>query len=201
VVAPGPQSTNSAFRSVWHLQYVGTFHHSKNSSALPKSSFSRGRTYATATKGAPKPKTTTTQKVKPKKAVAKKPVKKPVKKIATKKKIVKKLKPKGPVGRPRKKKVLTEDEKKKAAIKALKAKALSLPKKLPQTAWTVLSSEYSKAHSGVSMGAGGMVEAAGKYKNLSPAELEVNGSVPNPFELTNKSSALQPPRQPEQSCE
>jgi hypothetical protein len=191
VVAPGPQSTNNAFRSVWHLQYVGTFHHPKGSSALPKSSFPLVRTYATATKVSPKPKTTTAQKAKPKKAAAKKPVKKLAKKKNVLKKLVKKVV---------KKKVLTEEEKKKAVVKALKAKALSIPKKLPQSAWTVLTSEHSRVNPG-SMASGGMVEVAGKYKNLSPAELEVIKSMPVPFELTNKSSALQPPREPEQSCE
>lgn len=170
VVAPGPQSTNSAFRSIWHLQYVGTFHNPKSSSALPKTSFSLGRSYATATKVAPKPKKTTTKTVKPKKAVAKKAVKKPLKKVAKKKKAVKKLKAK-PRGRP--KKVLTEEEAKKAVLKDLKAKALSLPKKLPQTAWVVFAAEESKANRTDPRGGSALVEAAAKYKSFSPTELEV----------------------------
>jgi hypothetical protein len=171
VVAPGPQSTNGAFRSIWHLQNVGTFHNQKISSTLQKTSFSSGRTYATATKVAPKSKTTT-KTAKPKKPVAKKAVKKTVKKAAKKKKVVKKLKPKIK-GRSPKKKILTEEEAKKVVVKDLKAKALILPKRLPRTAWTVLASEFSKANPTNPRVGTAMVEASAKYKSLSPAELEV----------------------------
>ena len=177
VVAPGPQSTNSAFRSVWHLQHVGSFHHPKGSSALDKSCFSLGRAYATATKAATKPKTTTTKLAKSKKPVAKKAAKKPVKKTATKKKkAVKKLKSK-PVGRPRK--ILTEEDKKKAVVKALKAQALVIPKKLPWTAWMVFNAEDSRANP-VSIANAGprMTDASNRYKSMSPAELEVIDPYP-----------------------
>jgi hypothetical protein len=171
VVGRGPQSTNSALRSLWHLQYTGTFHDPNSSSALSKSSSSLGRCYATATKAASKPKATTAKTAKPKKAVAKKAVKKPVKKLA-KKKVVKKLKAK-PKGRP--KKILTPEEAKKAAarqvVKEQKAKALSPPKNLPQTAWTVLASEWAKAHPEGKPSP--LIGASAKYKSLSPAELEV----------------------------
>jgi hypothetical protein len=120
------------------------------------------RTYATATKDAPKSKTTTKSTKPKKKAVAKKAVKK--------KTVVKKLKPK-PRARP--KRILTEEEKKKVVVKDLKAKALTQPKQLPQTAWTVLASEVSKANPTNPRIASGMVAAAAKYKSLSPAELEV----------------------------
>jgi len=166
VVAPGPQSTNSAFRSIWHLQNVGAFHNQKISSTLRKTSFSPGRTYATATKVAPKSKTTTKTAKPKKKPVAKKAVKKAVKKV------VKKLKPKLKA-RPPKKKILTEEEAKKAVVKDLKAKALILPKRLPRTAWTVLATEFSKANPTNPRVASAMVEASAKYKSLSPAELEV----------------------------
>jgi hypothetical protein len=168
VVAPGPQSTNSAFRSIWHLQNVGTFHNQKITSTLRKTSFHPGRTYATATKVAPKSKTTTKTATPKKKPVAKKAVKK----VAKKKKVVKKLKPKLK-GRTPKKKILTEEEAKKVVVKDLKVKALTLPKKLPQTAWTVLASEMSKAKPTDPRVVSGMVEASAKYKSLSPAELEV----------------------------
>jgi len=172
VVAPGPQSTNSAFRSIWHLQNVGAFHNQKISSTLRKTSFSPGRTYTTATKVAPKSKTTTKTAKPKKKPVAKKAVKKAVKKVAKKKKVVKKLKPKLKA-RPPKKKILTEEEAKKAVVKDLKAKALILPKRLPRTAWTVLATEFSKANPTNPRVASAMVEASAKYKSLSPAELEV----------------------------
>lgn len=178
VVAPGPQSTNSAFRSVWHLQHVGSFHHPKGSSALDKSCFSLGRAYATATKAAPKSKKTTTKSAKPKNPVAKKAAKKPVKKTATKKKkkAVKKLKSKS-VGRPRK--ILTEEDKKKAVVKALKAQALAIPKKLPFTAWMVFNAEDARANP-VSVANGGprSADAANRYKSMSPAELEVIDPYP-----------------------
>jgi hypothetical protein len=185
VVAPGPQSTNSAFRSVWHLQHVGSFHHPKGSSALDKSCLSLGRGYATATKAAPKSKTTTTKSkttttksAKSKKPVAKKAAKKPVKKTATKKrKTVKKLKSK-PVGRPRTK-IPTEEDKKKAVVKALKAQALAIPKKQPWTAWMVFNAEDSRANP-VSVANAGprMADAANRYKSMSPAELEVIDPYP-----------------------
>ena len=178
VVAPSPQSTNSAFRSVWHLQHVGSFHHPKGSSALDKSCLSLGRGYATATKAAPKSKTTATKSAKSKKPVAKKAAKKPVKKTATKKrKTVKKLKSK-PVGRPRKK-IPTEEDKKKAVVKALKAQALAIPKKQPWTAWMVFNAEDSRANP-VSVANAGprMTDAANRYKSMSPAELEVIDPYP-----------------------
>ncbi|KAN0117406.1 hypothetical protein V8E51_003383 [Hyaloscypha variabilis] len=181
VVGRGPQSTNSALRSLWHLQYTGTFHDPNSSSALSKSSSSLGRCYATATKAASKPKATTAKTAKP--AVAKKAVKKPVKKLA-KKKVVKKLKAK-PKGRP--KKILTPEEAKKAAarqvVKEQKAKALSPPKNLPQTAWTVLASEWAKAHPEGKPSP--LIGASAKYKSLSPAELEQYNHVANQNKAAN----------------
>ncbi|KAE9376948.1 hypothetical protein N431DRAFT_401543 [Stipitochalara longipes BDJ] len=179
----GHQSTNSALRSLWHLQYVGTFQDPKRISALPKSYVSLGRCYATATKAASKPRAATTKTAKPKKkAVARKAVKKPIKKVA-KKKVVKKLKPK-PKGRPRK--ILSAEEAKKDAVKAQKAKALSLPKNLPQTAWTVLASEWAKAHpSQPATGTSPLTAAAAKYKSLSPAELEHYNHLANQNKTAN----------------
>ena len=168
VVGRGSQSTNSALRSLWHLQYVGTFPDPKSNSTVAKFSFSLGRDYATATRTAAKPRTTTTKTAKPKKAAAKKAVKKPVKKIAKKKKVVKKLKAK-PKGRP--KKILTPEEAQKATVKELKVKALSPPKPLSQTAWTVLASEWAKANPSAKPSP--FLGASAKYKSLSPAELEV----------------------------
>ncbi len=174
VVAPGPQSTNSALRSVWHLQHVGSFHHRNVGSALDKSCFSLGRAYATAPEAAPKPKKITTKSAKSKKPVAQKAAKKPVKKTATKKKkkAAKKLKSK-PVGRPRTK-ILTDVDRKKAVVKALKAQALAIPKKLPWTAWMVFNGEDARAHP-VSIANAGprTTDAANRYKRMSPAELEV----------------------------
>jgi hypothetical protein len=157
---------------------VGSFHHPKGSSALDKSCLSLGRAYATATKAAPKSKTTTTKSAKAKKPVAKKAAKKPVKKIATKKrKAVKKLKSR-PVGRPRKK-IPTEEDRKKAVVKALKAQALVIPKKLPWTAWMVFNAEDSRANP-VSIANAGprMTDASNRYKSMSPAELEVIDPYP-----------------------
>jgi hypothetical protein len=158
---------------------VGSFHHAKGRSALEKSCFSLGRTYVTATKAAPKSKTTTTKPAKSKKPVAKKAAKKPVKKVAKKKtKAVKKLKPK-PAGRPRTK-ILTEEERKKAVVKALKAQALAIPKKLPWTAWMVFNTENARANP-VSIANAGpkMTDASNRYKSMSPAELEVINPYPN----------------------
>ena len=146
---------------------------------------SLGRGYATATKAAPKSKTTTTKSkttttksAKSKKPVAKKAAKKPVKKTATKKrKTVKKLKSK-PVGRPRTK-IPTEEDKKKAVVKVLKAQALAIPKKQPWTAWMVFNAEDSRANP-VSVANAGprMADAANRYKSMSPAELEVIDPYP-----------------------
>jgi hypothetical protein len=169
VVAGGAASTNRAFPSIWHLQHVGIYYDSKSSL---KFHLSQGRSYATATKAAPKPKTTKPKTTKPKKAVAKKVVKKPAKKVA-RKKAVKKPKPK-----PRKpaKKILTEEQARKVAVKDLKAKALSPPKQKPISAWTVLAAEYAKEHAS-SMPSTGWKDASAKYKGLGPAELEVNRSI------------------------
>lgn len=191
VVAGGTQSTNRAFQSIWHLQHVATSH-------IPRSG-SVGRSYATATKAAPKPKTTkpttTKSKTAKPKAAANKVAKKPAKKVA-RKKAVKKAKPKTrkPV-----KKILTEEQAKKVAVKDLKAKALSPPKQKPSTAWSVLVSEYVKEHAAAGSGSG-MKEASSKYKILSPTELEVNRYILL-FDFANKRSVVQPHRQPEQSCE
>jgi hypothetical protein len=104
--------------------------------------------------------------------------KKPVKKTATKKKkAVKKLKSK-PVGRPRTR-ILTEEDKKKAVVKALKAQALAIPKKLPWTAWMVFNAEDARANP-ISIANAGprTTNAANRYKNMSPAELEVKDPYP-----------------------
>jgi hypothetical protein len=173
VVAGGTQSTNRSFQSVWHLQHVGTSHNPKDSFSHPKFSFSLGRLYTTATKVAPKSQTTKSKTARPKKAVAKKALKKPAKKAA-KKKTVKK--PAKKVAKKKPVKALTEEQVKKVAVKELKAKALSLPKQKPYTAWAVLLSEHSKEHAS-SMRSTGLKDAAARLKSLSPAELEVNRSI------------------------
>lgn len=97
-------------------------------------------------------------------------MKKPVKKKVAVKKVVKK-----PV-----KKVLSDRQKAIAIarknldeVKALKATALTIPKKGPTTAWMVLNAEYSRANSGTATS--NVTAAAAKYKSLSPSELEVSG--------------------------
>jgi len=102
-----------------------------------------------------------------KKVAKKKSLKKPVKKAA------------------KKKKVLTEEQTEKLTVKALKAKALSLPKKKPQTAWSVLASEYTKEHASTAFGSG-FKDAAAKYKGLSSAELESYNHIANQNKTANE---------------
>jgi len=177
VVARSPQSTNRAFQSIWHLHHVGASQNPSNTSTRPNVPSSIARSFATATKAAPKTKTTKATTTKPKKTATKKAVKKPTKKKAT-------PKPKPKVRKPVKK-VLTEEQKQKVVLKELKAKALSPPKKKPQNAWTVLASQYAKEN-GPNMSSGGMKEAAAKYKSLSPEQLESYNHIANQNKAANE---------------
>ena len=169
VVAEAPQSTNRAFQSIWHLQRVKRLQNVDNASAHPRLGFSFRRSYVTATKAAPKKKSTAKQgaaKPKAKKAAPKKVVKK-----AVKKKVVKKTKPKA-------KKVLTEQQKTRADVKKLKETALATPKRLPSTAWSVVLDEATRGSAGGPSSIGSAATtAAAKYKALTPAELEVSISL------------------------
>ncbi|KAI9800095.1 MAG: hypothetical protein M1825_004277 [Sarcosagium campestre] len=111
-----------------------------------------------------------TTKKKPKKAAPKK-----------KKRVAVKAKPKP------KKKVLTEKQKALAAtvkqrseLKALKDTALTAPKRLPSTAFTVLVAELSRSASGLQGAA-----ASARYKSLSPDELEHYNHLANQNKASN----------------
>lgn len=109
---------------------------------------------------------------------------------AKRKKTVKpvaKAKPKGKrKGRPRK--PLTEEQQKRKRLRELQRAALKPPVKFPATAWKVVFTEAirDKKSDGVSGVRGSVTappavrKAAEKYRNLSPAELEVS-DAPNPF--------------------
>jgi outer membrane biosynthesis protein TonB len=145
--------------------------------------FNRG--FATATKTATKAANTNPKK--PAQKATKKPAKQPAKKVA--KKTVSKPKPKPklkapPKKTPVKKRVITdiqkerlEKTKKTAAVTALKKTALlsssvAPPKQLPDSAYFLYSSDlgYKKGVSAVDHAK----EKAAKYREISPAELEVN---------------------------
>ena len=162
-------STNRIFQSAWYLQRVNNSKNADNASVLPQLPLSVRRSYATAakatqpTRGRPKGSTskTTTRKASTKKA-AKKPVKKKaVKKVAKK-----------PKRKPVKKVILTEAQKEKVEVKKLKLTALTPPKGLPKTAWTILLQEMIPKGTNASI-ATLSKEAAAKYKTLTAEELEV----------------------------
>lgn len=77
--------------------------------------------------------------------------------------------------KPRARKVLTAEEKaskkSKAVVAKLKESVLVAPKKLPDTAWLVINSEFIKGK-GVTVSSVSK-EASAKYRSLSPEELEV----------------------------
>ncbi|KAI9816391.1 MAG: hypothetical protein M1832_005058 [Thelocarpon impressellum] len=77
------------------------------------------------------------------------------------------------------KKVLTEEEKTKAEIKRLKAAALSEPKGLPRTAWSVLSAEMAQVSHSLQS-----TEASARYKALTPVELEHYNHLANQNKAT-----------------
>lgn len=157
-------STNRAAQ-IFTLLRVNLFPTANESESKSRQAVALVRLYATATKTVVKTKTTRSTKAKPK-TKAKKPAKKPAKK----KKIAKKTKAKKPKKSLRKtKKVLTEDQKKRIQVRVLKEKALTQPKKLPHTAWTVYLAEAMKGAGSITAGA---TAAAARYKGLAPADLE-----------------------------
>jgi hypothetical protein len=108
--------------------------------------------------------------------VTKTTVKKTVKKTATRKKAKAKAKKK-PV---KKKKVLTVEQKEtrrlKAAreeIKELKLKALDPPKAKSTNVWSIYVAEHLRGTK--TAGTPALGELAVRYKQLSPADIEVNG--------------------------
>ena len=101
----------------------------------------------------------------------------------------------------RKKKPLTEVEKKKAEGRELRKARLVEPRRLPDSAWTVLLSELSKQRHGLAA-----KEASQQFKALGPAELEVRhllGQMMSVIALIRVHSyiAVQPHGEPEQSCQ
>jgi hypothetical protein len=171
--------TNPHSPSIWQLQRNSPSKWRDQLAARPL--FYRG--FATATKTATKAATT-----KPKKPAAKttkKPAKRPAKKVA--KKQVAKPKRKPTLKKPVKKRVTTEKAKirlektkKTAESRAVKETALltpsnSLPKPLPANAYMVYMAEKTRS-SGIDEGAKAterLTELAHKWKEISPAELEV----------------------------
>lgn len=165
---------------------------------LTLAQFQRIRSYATATKTgaakkAPVKKTTATKKPAPKKPAPKKTA--TTKKAAPKKKPA--AKKKKAAARPKKeltdeqkerlaerkekRKELRAVQKKKDDLKELKAIALEEPKQKPATAFQILMAEtVQKDLKGTKGGEGiGPIAKAvsERYKNLSPAELEVGGPL------------------------
>ena len=162
-----------------------------------------GRTTASPRKKAA-PKTTAAKKAAPKTTKAKKPA---AAKKATKPKPKPKAKPKKPKAKPKpKRKVLTEKQKAKRAatkeslgLKNLKEVALNPPKALPATAWFVFihgareQGATSQGHRTLTDVHNLTKEAAQRYKNLTPEQLEVSMNVcklESP-RLTNATTALQ----------
>lgn len=173
----GATSTNRTAQGIWHVQrphvVEGEIYHSFTSNICLFSP----RNYATATKVATKPtvkttktKTTTTKVKTPAKKDSKTPVKKPA--VKKEKKVVakKKAKPK-----PKKivKKVLTDDQKKLKQLRELRAVALTTPKALPDSPFQLVQRELTVKGTKVSTTS---PIVAAKYKSLSSAELEVNGT-------------------------
>ena len=162
-------STTRVFQSGWCLQRVYTSKNADNASVHLQFSLALQRAYATATKaiqtskGRPKG-----SKAKPKTrgAASKKVAKKPVKKKAAKKTAPK------PKRKPAKKVVITEAQKAKEEVKKLKLIALTPPKALPKTAWSILLQEMIPKGSTGSL-ATLSKEAAARYKTLTAEELEV----------------------------
>ncbi|KAI9891832.1 MAG: hypothetical protein M1814_002397 [Vezdaea aestivalis] len=126
------------------------------------------RTYATKATT----KKTTKKTVKAKKSTPKKTTKS--KKVKTKKQTVKKAKKK-PVKEAKKrpvKKPLTPEEKTHQQQLAAKKEALTVPRGLPSTVFTVIASEIGKKNHGIDGKA-----AASQYKSLSPSEMESYNQV------------------------
>ena len=65
-------------------------------------------------------------------------------------------------------------EKRRLTIRDLRATALKIPTRLPETVYTIIAVETAKASKGLAS-----KEASGKYKNLTPAEREVG--LPHSF--------------------
>ena len=101
-------------------------------------------------------------------------------KATTKKAAPKKKKPAVKAKRPRKK-VLTDEQKGKAEIRDLKKAALSEPKGLPDTAWTVLVAEMSKSAHGLQG-----KEASARYKTFSPEDREVSANGTSVSSMANQ---------------
>ncbi|CZT48290.1 uncharacterized protein RSE6_08965 [Rhynchosporium secalis] len=191
VVTRSPQSTTRAAQGIWQFQRAN-IENANNTSNRSQVNNTTRRSYATATKAIAKPKASkpsVTSRVvqKPansvnKKVVAKKTVKKPAKKLV--KKPIKKARK--PVAKPAKKPVKRVKKpkseaqlaaaaalKKTANLKALKAVALQAPDAKPTKPWLLYVSDMIvNREPGQSFG--DIIQAtANKWKNLSPAELEV----------------------------
>lgn len=161
--------------------------------SLTLARFQRIRSYATATKTAaakkaPVKKTTATKKPAPKKpaptkkaAPKKKPAAKKKKAAAKPKKELTDEQKERLAERKEKRKELRAVQKKKDDLKELKAIALEEPKQKPATAFQILMAEtVQKDLKGTKGGEGiGPIAKAvsERYKNLSPAELEVGGPL------------------------
>lgn len=175
-VAAGQQSTNRAYHGIRQFERA-TLSKGGNDGLAHRSSvlLMYRRSYATTTKAAAKPKSTTAAKAKTtakprsKATPAKKPTK-ATKKPVTKKKVA--AKPKKPVKKKLVKKVLTPEKIKSAHIRALKKSVLTPPKLKPAQSWLV----YVVQNSNKASGTGGpslTKTLAASYKNLTPSELEV----------------------------
>jgi outer membrane biosynthesis protein TonB len=129
-----------------------------------------------ASKAAPKKTVAATKAKKTTKTPAKKPAKKTAASKAKPKAKAKKAAPKKPAPKARVKKVLTPEQKAKAKISELRKIALREPVTASTlNAWNVFVAEHlqGKAEDGTSL-VKRIPEVAAKFKNLTPADLEVS---------------------------
>ena len=128
-----------------------------------------GRTTTAARKAPTTSKTKAAKKPAPRtKAAKKRPAAKPKAKPKPKTAKKPKAKPK------RKPKTLTEAQKEAAAIRRLRATALTPPKNLPATAWTVFAGDSVKDGHGSIGDRETMAKMSQEFKQFTPERLEVN---------------------------